>query len=174
MRFWTHLLNERRPGLVWKGRAPWRNPVMSRTVRWFSLLSLAFLAGPAGLRAQEVYDLILKDGHVIDPKNHVNAVMDVAIKGGKIARVAPNIPTELTWNIVPVKGLYVVPGLIDIHVHVYASSASPSSYVGTNGIYPDDHCLRSGVTTCVDAGSSGHKNFLEFKRRIIDRARTRV
>jgi dihydroorotase len=147
---------------------------MSRTVRLLGILSLAFLAGPAGLRAQEVYDLILKGGHVIDPKNHVNAAMDVAIKGGKIARVAPNIPTELTWNIVPVKGLYVVPGLIDIHVHVYASSAAPSSYVGLNGIFPDDHCPRNGVTTCVDAGSSGHKNFFDFKRRVIDRSRTRV
>ncbi len=119
------------------------------------------------------YDLLLKGGHVIDPKNGVNRVSDVAIAGGKIARVAPNIPASDAKRVADVTGLYVTPGLIDIHVHVYAGSGK-RALTGDSSVYPDGFSFRTGVTTMVDAGTSGWRNFPDFKERIIDRARTRV
>jgi dihydroorotase len=75
---------------------------------------------------------------------------------------------------VNVSGLYVTPGLVDIHVHVYAGTGQRNSYAGDNSVYPDGHTLRSGVTTVVDAGSSGWRDFPDFKDKIIDRSITRV
>src|SRR3989454_10404848 len=124
--------------------------------------------------AQTPYDLLLKGGHVIDPKNNRNGVMDVAMAGGVIAQVAPNVPAEQARKVVPVDGLYVVPGLVDIHVHVYAGTGQRGAYSGDNSVYPDGHTFRSGVTTVVDARSSGWRNFPDFKDRVIDRSKTRV
>ena len=70
-------------------------------------------------QAQTAYDLLLKGGHVIDGRNGIDAVRDVAIKDGKIAAVAPNIPATQATKTVNAAGLYVTPGLVDIHVHVY-------------------------------------------------------
>ena len=124
--------------------------------------------------AQAPYDLLLQGGHVIDPKNNRNGVMDVAIAGGKIARVAPNIPAAQARKVVPAQGLYVTPGLVDIHVHVYAGTGMRGAYSGDNSVYPDGHTFRTGVTTVVDAGSSGWRSFPDFKNRVIERSRTRV
>jgi dihydroorotase len=132
------------------------------------------LGSAAGARAEGRYDLVLKGGHVIDPKNQLDGVMDVAIKDGKIARVAADIPAALSATVLPVTGLYVTPGLVDIHVHAYAATGSPRVYTGDFSVYPDGHTLRCGVTTAVDAGSSGGRNFFDFKRRVIDRSRTRL
>ncbi len=120
------------------------------------------------------YDLLLKGGHVVDPKNKIDRAMDIAIAGGKIARVAPTIAAAQARRAVAVSGLYVVPGLVDIHVHVYAGTGRRNAYCGDNSVYPDGHTFRSGVTTVVDAGSSGWRNFPDFKDRVVDRARTRV
>ena len=122
---------------------------------------------------QEKYDLLLKGGHVIDPKNRVNGVRDVAIKDHKIAAVAANIPAAQAFKTVDVRGLYVTPGLVDIHVHVYASTGA-REYAGDKSVYPDGFTFRSGVTTVVDAGTSGWRTFTDFKDRVIDRSRTRV
>jgi dihydroorotase len=135
-------------------------------------LVLLFLVGSAS--AEEQYDLLLRGGRVIDPRNKLSAVHDVAIKGGKIAAVEPTIDPKAALKTVDVEGLYVTPGLIDIHVHVFAGSGERRSYAGDNSVYPDGFTLRSGVTTVVDAGCAGWRNFEEFKARIIDRARTRV
>ncbi len=124
--------------------------------------------------AQADYDLLLKGGHVIDGKNHVSAIRDVAIKDGKIAAVEANIPSERGFKVVNVGGLYVTPGLVDIHVHVYAGTGERRSYAGDLSVYPDGFTLRNGVTTVADAGCSGWRNFDDFKDRIIDRSRTRV
>ncbi len=126
-----------------------------------------------GALAQQ-YDLLLQGGTVIDPKNGINAVRDVAITDGKIAAVAPSIPPAQARKLVNVKGLYVTPGLIDLHVHVYAGTGVKGAYSGDLSVYPDDHSFRACTTTMVDAGSSGAQNFDDFKQRIIDRARTRV
>ncbi len=120
------------------------------------------------------YDLLLKGGHVLDGKNKVNAVRDVAIKDGKIAAVAEKIDPATATRTVDASGLYVAPGLIDIHTHVFTGTGERSSYAGDNSIMPDGFTLRVGVTTIVDAGSSGWRNFPDFKERIIDRSKTRV
>src|SRR5579885_1814054 len=135
-------------------------------------LSIALLAAVCAL-AQE-YDLLLKGGHVIDGKNNLSAVRDVAIKDGKIAAVAQNIDPARALKSVNVSGLYVTPGLVDIHVHVYAGTGERGSYAGDNSVYPDGFTFRTGVTTVADAGSSGWRNFEDFKNRIIERSKTRV
>src|SRR3984885_13962492 len=126
------------------------------------------------LAAQPRYDLLLQGGHVIDPKNNISAVMDVAIRDGKIAAVAGHIDPTQAFKTVNVRGLYVTPGLVDIHVHVYAGTGEPGSYAGDNSLYPDGFTFRVGVTTVADAGCAGYRNFEDFKQRIIDRSRTRV
>jgi dihydroorotase len=120
------------------------------------------------------YDLLLKGGHVIDGKIRLSAVRDVAIKDGKVAAVAANIPAARAWKVVDAGGLYVTPGLVDIHVHVYAGPTKNSYAGGDLSLYPDGFTLRSGVTTVADAGSSGWRTFDDFKDRIMDRSRTRV
>ena len=137
-----------------------------------SLLLVAVVASAAATEPK--YDLLLRGGHVIDPKSGTSAVRDVAIAGGKIAAVAPRIDPALAFKVVDVKGLYVTPGLIDLHVHVYTGTGEKGSYAGDNSLYPDGFTLRSGVTTVVDAGCAGWRNFADFKDRVIDRSRTRV
>ncbi|HWJ55234.1 MAG TPA: amidohydrolase/deacetylase family metallohydrolase [Vicinamibacterales bacterium] len=124
--------------------------------------------------AAKKYDLLLRGGHVIDARNNVDAVRDVAIKAGKIALVAAAIPPADAGKTIDVSGLYVTPGLIDIHTHVYTGTGEPNSYAGDNSVYPDGFTFRVGVTTVADAGGSGWRNFEDFKTRIIDRSRTRV
>ncbi|HZS55456.1 MAG TPA: amidohydrolase/deacetylase family metallohydrolase [Bryobacteraceae bacterium] len=143
-------------------------------------LPAALLAGPImffgmlSASAQTRYDLLLRGGHVIDAKNHLSAIRDVAIRDGKIAEVAEHIDPSSALKTVDVKDLYVTPGLVDIHVHVYGSTGEKNSYAGDNGLFPDGFTLRVGVTTVADAGSSGYKNFEDFKEHIIDRSKTRV
>jgi dihydroorotase len=132
------------------------------------LLSLGALAS-----AQQ-YDLLLKGGHVIDAKNRISAVRDVAIRDGVIAAVGPNIDPASAVKTVDATGLYVTPGIIDIHVHVYAGTGERNSYAGDNSVYPDGFTFRVGVTTVADAGCAGWRNFDDFKTRVIDRSQTRV
>jgi dihydroorotase len=120
------------------------------------------------------YDLLLRGGHVVDPKENLSAVADVAIRAGLIAAVAPHIDPAKALKVIDVSGLYVTPGLVDIHVHVFASTGEANSYAGDNGVYPDGFTFRTGVTTVADAGSSGYRNFEDFKEHIIDRSKTRV
>ncbi len=132
------------------------------------------LAGTFSASAQTQYDLLLQHGHVIDTKNHISAIRDVAIRDGKIAAVEEHIDPAKALKTVDVSGLYVTPGLVDIHVHVYASTGEAHSYAGDNSVFPDGFTLRNGVTTVADAGSSGARNFEDFKEHIIDRSKTRV
>jgi dihydroorotase len=120
------------------------------------------------------YDLVLKGGHVIDPRNATDRRMDVAIAAGKIARIADTIPANEARRAIDVTGLYVTPGLVDIHVHVYTGPDVLAEYSGDRSVAPDGFTFRSGVTTVVDLGSSGWRSFPDFKARVIDRARTRV
>jgi dihydroorotase len=136
--------------------------------------SFLFLLFTNILLAQPDYDLLLKGAHVIDPKNKISAVRDVAIRDGLIAEVAVNIPAAQAKKVVNVSGLFLTPGLIDLHAHVFAGAGGVALAGGHTSIYPDDFALRVGVTTVVDAGSSGRRNFAEFKKVVIDRARTRV
>jgi dihydroorotase len=124
-----------------------------------------------GGKAME-FDLLLKGGHVIDPANGVDGKADVGIKGAKIARVAPDILVSAAGEVVDVSGYYVTPGIVDIHTHVYTFSPAADSYI--EGVSADAHLFASGVTTAVDAGTAGWKNFPDFKAKCIDRSKMRI
>ena len=136
--------------------------------------TLAFLAAGAWAQALPAYDLLLRGGHVIDTKNHIDAIMDVATKDGHIARVGPGLNSGDAIKTIDARGLYVTPGLIDLHVHVYNGTGERRSYAGDLSVPPDGFTFRSGVTTVIDAGCSGWRNFEDFKDRIVDRAKTRI
>jgi dihydroorotase len=121
------------------------------------------------------YNLVIKGGRVIDPRNNINSDMDIAIKDGKIARVAKDIPAAEARQVVNAKGLIVTPGLIDIHGHVFFGT-QPDHYLsdGFSALPPDGFTFRVGVTTIVDCGGAGWKNFATFKKNVIDQSRTRV
>ena len=120
------------------------------------------------------YDLLLRGGHVVDARNQLSAVRDVAIAGGKIAAVAAKIDPADAVKTVDASGLYVTPGLIDIHAHTYTGTGERRSYAGDNSLPPDGFTFRVGVTTVADAGCAGWRNFEDFKQRIIDRSKTRI
>jgi len=129
----------------------------------------------AMLSWSQVYSIVIKDGHVIDPKNNIDAVMDVAIADGKIVGVAKNIDASKATQVVNAKGLFVTPGLIDIHTHNFAGTHADQYLMdGTAALPPDGFTLRNGVTTVADAGCSGWKTFPLFKQNIIDKSITRV
>lgn len=134
------------------------------------LLLLTSLNLPA-----QTLDILLKGGHLIDPKNTIDRLMDVGITDGQIAEVAANIPGERAKKLIDITGLYVTPGLLDMHVHVFMGH-EPGAYIanGATSVIPDGFTFRSGVTTVVDAGSSGWRNFPQFKEQTIDQAQTRV
>lgn len=155
------------------------------TLLKFALKMSLVLAGTLGLvssgAAQALqYDLLLKGGRVVDPANELDAVMDVAITAQKIAAVAKDIPASEAKKVVDVTGLYVAPGLIDIHYHIGHGGApldwfTPEARVHRQPLgVPADWALTSGVTTIVDAGTAGADTFLLEKQEVIDRARVRV
>jgi dihydroorotase len=147
-------------------------------MRWSVLLTAVLMLWAGGLRpigAQSGYDLLLKGGHVIDPQNGIDSVMDVAIAGGKVARVARDIPAADARQVVNARGLYVTPGTLDLHGHVFYGT-DPDAYLsdGISSVPPDGFTFRAGVTTVVDAGGAGWRNFHQFKRQVIDRSATRI
>jgi len=127
-------------------------------------LLLMFLLSADYLKAQSsesvLFSLLIKNGHVIDPKNGIDGVMDVALNDGKVALVAENIENRAT-QVVDATGLYVVPGLIDI-------------YWTMGDAHPDAITFRKGVTTVVNGSGVNWRNFAEYKQNIIDRSQTRV
>ncbi len=127
-----------------------------------------------GVAQAPEYSLLLRNGHLIDPRNQISGPRDIAIQSGRIAAVAPHIEPARARLTVDATGLYVTPGLIDPHVHIYAGTGERNSYAGDRSVYPDGFTFRAGVTTVADAGSSGWRNFEDFKTRVVDRARTRV
>lgn len=134
----------------------------------------AVLAFSRAGRAAGEYDLLLKGGRLIDPKNGISAIRDVAILDGKIAAVAESIDAAMGFKVVDCQGLYITPGLIDLHAHTFAGTNEQNSYAGDSSLYPDGYTFRVGVTTVVDAGCAGWRNFELFKDSVIDRSQTRI
>ena len=139
-----------------------------RSITGIFLILLSFFA-----HGQEM-DILIKNGHVFDPKNNIDGTMDVAIVDGKIAKVAPDIGAGNAKKTIDATGLYVCPGLIDIHTHVFVGPRPGKFADGFNSVSPDDFSFRSGITTVVDAGTSGWRNFPRFKEQVIDQSKTRV
>lgn len=131
-----------------------------RTTERLTILALCSIASAYGQ-----YDILLRGGRVIDPANGIDGRMDVAVTGNRIVSVKPDIPASQARRVVDVSGLYVVPGLVDLHAHVFGYEGS---------LVPDDSALRAGTTTIVDAGGSGWRTFDEFRRSVIVPAKTRV
>ncbi len=100
-----------------------------------TLIAIAIL-GLAPCAGAQDYDLLLKGGHVVDSRNNLSAVRDVAIKDGKIAAVAPDIPAARALKSVDVAGLYVTPGLIDLHNHVYRPTYGQGFRADNSAVYP--------------------------------------
>jgi dihydroorotase len=114
-----------------------------------------------------MYDLILKRGSLIDPSQSLTGVHDIAIEQGMIARIAPAIPDEEARRVIEAKGLVVTPGLIDLHAHVFEGFTR-------FGVNPDIAGVHAGVTTIVDAGSSGSATFEGFTRHILPHCHTEI
>lgn len=123
----------------------------------------------------QVYDILIKNGHVIDSKNNINKIIDIAIIDNKIALIQKNISRKSALRTIDANGLYVTPGLIDIHSHNFHGT-EPNNYLSNSfdALPPDGFSFRSGVTTIVDVGGAGWRNFKTFKEQIIDRSKTRV
>jgi dihydroorotase len=113
------------------------------------------------------YDLVLKGGHVVDPAQNIDAVMDVAFAGGKVAAIAKSLDTSAAKDVRDVSGKLVTPGLIDMHTHVYWGGTSL-------GIDAEDFCRKSAVTTAVDTGSAGPGNFAGFRKHVIEPSAVRI
>ncbi|MFM9909856.1 MAG: amidohydrolase/deacetylase family metallohydrolase [Chitinophagaceae bacterium] len=122
----------------------------------------------------QLYDLLIRNGHVIDPKNNIDAIIDIAISKRKIVKVDKDIPVRDARKIVNATGLLVTPGLIDIHTHVFVGSKADKFADGVYSLSPDDFSFKSGVTTVVDAGTSGWRNFAVFKEQVIEKSQTRI
>ncbi len=128
---------------------------------------IAFTVSAVSAQGVANPSILLKGGLVIDPANNINSRIDILIKDGKIASVAKNIPISEAKKVVDVSGYYVTPGFVDIHAHVFYTQESP------RGVIARDYCFPYGVTTIVDAGSSGAETFLDFKK-IIDNSLPRI
>jgi dihydroorotase len=135
--------------------------------------SAAALARPTSLLAQAtgaaapIYDLVIKGGEVVDPSQNLRGKRDVAIRYAKLAALEPEIPGEQATYVLPADGKLVLPGLVDMHVHVFPEASAL-------GLPPDELVPLTATTTYVSAGDAGGNNFSGFKHRVIDQSRTRI
>ncbi|NEW83931.1 MAG: amidohydrolase/deacetylase family metallohydrolase [Mariniphaga sp.] len=140
-----------------------------------SLFIVLVLLLITGLAMAQSYSIVIKGGHLIDPKNNIDGIMDLAIRDGKVALIAKDIDPKEGKQVVDASGLYVTPGLIDIHAHLYQGTNPDQAYMnGPSSVTPDGFTLRVGVTTIVDAGCAGWRTFPAFKKQTIDKSITRV
>jgi dihydroorotase len=137
------------------------------------ILAATLLICALSAHAQQ-YDLVLRNGQVLDPKNNIDAKRDVAVRDGKIAAIEPTIPASAGKQSVDISGLYLTPGLVDMHVHVFTGLRHNAWGNGDLSVPADVMAIPNGVTTVADAGSSGWRDFPEFRRRIIDYSTTRI
>ncbi len=154
---------------------------LAPALRWAAGVLLILLCGLTRAQARRSlppnplpYDLLLQGGRVIDPRNNLDGIADVGMKDGKIVTVASRLRAADAIKTIDVTGKIVTPGLIDLHGHVYANGRDTPSFATDISLFPDYFTLRYGVTTVVDAGGSGWRDFDDFKARIVDKAKVRV
>ena len=140
----------------------------------FIKTSVFFLLFCFSISSQD-YDILIQNGHVIDVKNKIDDVYDIAISKNKIVSVDKKINAKNAKRVIDASGLIVVPGLIDIHSHNFHGTI-PNRYLSNSfsALPPDGFSFRSGITTIVDVGGAGWRNFEVFKNQVIDRSQTRV
>ena len=114
-----------------------------------------------------MHDLVIRGGRVVDPSQKLDAELDVAIDGTRISAVGPNLAADGARALLEAAGKIVTPGLVDLHTHVFWG-------VPPLGVEADPHCLARGVTTAIDAGSSGASTFGGFRRYVIEVSATRI
>jgi len=148
-------------------------------MRWKLVLCLVWMQLGACLALSvtsqaQSYDIVIKNGHLFDAKNGINQPMELAILHGKIAKVASTIPAQEAKKVLDAAGMWISPGFIDPHTHVFVGENPRVFAGGSSSVFPDAFSFRAGVTTVVDAGTSGWRNFEYFKTTVIDVAQTRV
>ncbi len=124
------------------------------------------LSTPKKVNSPMNYDILIRGGEIIDPSQNLRGPRDLAVSNGRIAAMDENLGEVEAKHVIDARGLYVVPGLIDLHVHVYSHCPL--------GIDADALCAAGGVTTMLDTGSAGSNNFSAFRRDDIDRYQTQV
>lgn len=156
---------------------------MTTAMRLRLAIALCLLLGVLDASSQDAaatspseagFDLLLRGGRVLDPRSGRDGRYDLAVRGGRIVRIARRIDPAKARRVVTVRGLLVTPGLVDIHTHVFAGSGAGRFADGTSSVNPDQHCPMQGVTTVVDAGTSGWRNFDALRRQVMEPSRTRV
>lgn len=154
-----------------------KDQFLTMACRQFVVLLLIALFAASGFAQtkEPLFDLVIRGGRVMDPASGLDTVTDVGIKGHVVTRIAKNIDPAMAKQVVDARGMLVTPGLIDIHAHVFAGTQA-DHYLsdGPTALPPDGFTLRNGVTTAVDCGGAGWKNFALFKKNIIDASTTRV
>jgi len=113
------------------------------------------------------YDLILRQGRVIDPSQKLDEVVDIGFSAGKVSRIGPGLKADAGTTVRDVSGYIITPGLIDLHTHVYWGGTSL-------GVDAEEFCRKSGVTTAVDTGSAGPGNFAGFRKHVIEPSAVRI
>ena len=138
----------------------------------FTIFSVIFIYT---LSHGQNYDLVIKNGHIIDKKNNIDFIGDIGISNGIIKYVGEELPIDSSRKIINAESLIVVPGLIDIHSHNFHGTI-PNRYLSNSfsALPPDGFSFRSGITTIVDVGGAGWKNFEVFKEQVIEKSKTRV
>ncbi len=129
-------------------------------------LGAAAFAAPVSAQRRRFHDLLIKNGELLDPSRNLRARADIALRDGKIAEIASEIPGESAWEFIDAEGRMVTPGLVDLHTHC--------AYGLRNGIWPDPIAARSGTTTWVDAGTFAYPHVDGFRRFIVERSQARI
>src|SRR5215813_9429345 len=141
-----------------------------RSRRDFFATAASFaLAGPAraAMGPTDKFDLVIKNGDVLDPSQSLRGKRDIGIRYGMIEALEAGIPADRALRLLDVSGKLVTPGLIDLHSHVYP-------YGSAIGIPADELTAHQCTTTCVSAGDAGANNFAAFRRHIVAQTRTRL
>jgi dihydroorotase len=124
-------------------------------------------AARAAMGPNDPFDLVIKGGELLDPAQGVRGKNDIGIRYGRIEAIAPDIPVARASRVLDASGRTVIPGLIDLHAHVYP-------YGSALGIPADELIPFQGTTTTVSAGDAGANNFAAFRRYITAQTRTRL